>query len=56
MAELFGCGADNISLHLKNVYNENELYESSTAEVFSVVQVEGKRRTRVLDNEKQSPR
>jgi hypothetical protein len=43
MAKLFGCSADNISLHLKNIYKEKELDESSTAEVFSVVQVEGKR-------------
>ena len=43
MAELFGCSADNISLHLKNIYKEKELDELSTAEVFSVVQVEGKR-------------
>jgi len=43
MAELFGCSADNISLHLKNIYKENELDESSTTEVFSVVQIEGKR-------------
>ena len=25
MAELFGCSADNISLHLKNIYKEKEL-------------------------------
>lgn len=43
MAELFGCSADNISLHLKNIYKEKELDELSTAEVFSVVQIEGKR-------------
>ena len=43
MAELFGCSADNISLHLKNIYKEKEIDESSTAEVFSVVQIEGKR-------------
>jgi hypothetical protein len=43
MAELFGCSADNISLHLKNIYKEKELDESSTTEVFSVVQFEGKR-------------
>ncbi len=43
MAKLFGCSADNISLHLKNIYKEKELDESSTAEVFSVVQIEGKR-------------
>lgn len=43
MAELFGCSADNISLHLKNIYEENELDESATAEDFSVVQIEGNR-------------
>ena len=25
MAELFDCTADNVSLHLKNIYSENEL-------------------------------
>ena len=44
MAELFGCSADNISLHLKNIYREGELEESSTSEVFSVVQAEGARK------------
>jgi hypothetical protein len=43
MAELFGCSADNISLHLKNIYAEKELDESATAEDFSVVQIEGDR-------------
>lgn len=43
MAELFGCGADNVSLHLKNIYNEKELNINSTAEYFSVVQNEGGR-------------
>ena len=28
MAELFGCTCDNISLHLKNIYQEKELDES----------------------------
>jgi len=43
MAELFGCSTDNISLHLKNIYKENELNKSSTTEDFSVVQKEGPR-------------
>ena len=43
MAELFDCGADNISLHLKNIYKEEELSEEATAEFFSVVQKEGNR-------------
>lgn len=24
-AELFGCSSDNVSLHLKNIYNERKL-------------------------------
>lgn len=43
MAELFGCSADNISLHLKNIYKEHELEEAATTEDFSVVQTEGSR-------------
>jgi len=43
MAELFGCSSDNISLHLKNIYSEEELFEEGTTEEFSVVQKEGKR-------------
>ena len=43
MAELFDCGTDNISLHLKNIYKEEELSEEATAEYFSVVQKEGNR-------------
>lgn len=43
MAELFDCTADNISLHLKNIYKEEELLEEATAEIFSVVQKEGTR-------------
>jgi len=44
MADLFGCSSDNVSLHLKNIYKEKELDESATAEVFSIVQVEGERK------------
>ena len=44
MAELFGCSSDNISLHLKNIYQEKELDMAATAEEFSVVQKEGKRK------------
>ena len=43
MAELFDCSIDNISFHLKNIYQEGELDENSTTEYFSVVQKEGKR-------------
>ena len=43
MGELFDCSTDNISLHLKNIYAEDELSEEATAEFFSVVQKEGSR-------------
>lgn len=43
MAELFDCSTDNISLHLKNIFREDELDEKSTTEFFSVVQKEGNR-------------
>lgn len=46
MAELFDCTADNISLHLKNIYAENELNVHSTAEKFPVVRREGERDVR----------
>jgi hypothetical protein len=39
MAELFGCTIDNISLHLKNIYSNEE----ATTEESSIVQQEGKR-------------
>lgn len=43
MAELFDTSADNISLHLKNIFSESELSEPATTEDFSVVQTEGRR-------------
>ena len=43
MADLFECTTDNISLHLKNIYKEEELDENRTTEFFSVVQNEGQR-------------
>lgn len=43
MAELFETSSDNISLHLKNIYQERELQEQPTTEDFSVVRQEGKR-------------
>lgn len=46
MAELFQCSTDNVSLHLKNIYNEKELLEPATTEYFSVVQLEGKRKVK----------
>ena len=34
MADLFECTTDNISLHLKNIYKEEELDEKSNYRVF----------------------
>jgi hypothetical protein len=44
MSELFESSTDNIGLHLKNIFSDNELQESATTEDFSVVQSEGGRR------------
>ena len=43
MSILFDCSTDNISLHLKNIFNSNELASNSTTEKISVVQREGDR-------------
>lgn len=42
MAELFGCSADNISLHLKNIFNSGELDKQSVTEKISVTATDGK--------------
>ena len=43
MADLFECSFDNISLHLKNIFKENELDRNSTTEIFLAVR-KGKNR------------
>ena len=43
MSMLFDCSTDNIGLHLKNIFNSNELDVNSTTEKISVVQTEGDR-------------
>ena len=43
MSELFECSTDNVGLHLKNIYNDQELDIDSTTEKFSVVRKEGNR-------------
>lgn len=42
MAVLFDCSTDNISLHLKNIFKEEELDENSVIEEFSVTASDGK--------------
>jgi prophage maintenance system killer protein len=46
MADLFDTSTDNVGLHLKNIFSDNELEEAATTEDFSVVHPEGKRRVR----------
>ena len=43
MAELFDCSTDNISLHLKNIFKENELDGNSVTEEFSATASDGKK-------------
>lgn len=43
MAQLFGCTPDNISLHLKNIFNDGELEKDSVTEEFSATASDGKK-------------
>jgi hypothetical protein len=43
MAKLFGTTSQNITLHLKNIFEEEELDENSTCKDFLQVQIEGSR-------------
>jgi hypothetical protein len=43
MAQLFDSSTDNIGLHLKNIFQSEELDEAATTEDYSVVRQEGKR-------------
>ena len=43
ISDVFETSVDNVGLHLKNIYKENELDEFSTTEDFLVVRQEGKR-------------
>ena len=42
MAELFDCSTDNISLHLKNIFNEGELQKEAVTEKISATASDGK--------------
>ena len=43
MAELFKATKQNVSLHIKNIYDEKELMESATVKDYLTVRQEGKR-------------
>ncbi len=53
MAELFQTTPQNITIHLKNIFNEGELEEKATCKDFLQVHVQGKRevikRTRIQE-------
>lgn len=42
MAILFNCSIDNISLHLKNIFDEGELFEDLVTEEYSTTATDGK--------------
>ena len=42
MSELYGCSTDNISLHLKNIFNSGELVKDSVTEKISATASDGK--------------
>jgi len=46
IAEVFDTSTDNVGLHLKNIYLEQELNEDATTEESSVVQIEGGRQVK----------
>jgi hypothetical protein len=43
MVEVFDCSVDNISLHLKNIFESGELEENSVAEKISATAEDGNR-------------
>ena len=46
MGTLFGCSVSNISVHLRNIYDEGELDKGATVEEISIVAQEGQRYVR----------
>jgi hypothetical protein len=43
MSNVFDCSTDNISLHLKNIFKDNELNENSVVEESSITASDGKK-------------
>jgi len=46
ISELFNTSVDNVALHIKRIYDEEELIETSTSEDYWAVQKEGSREVR----------
>ena len=51
IAELFEKDKSDISRHINNIYNENELNRNSTVANFATVQIEGNRSLKILEIE-----
>ena len=50
MAKVFNCSIDNISLHLKNIFKDEELNESLVVEESSITASDGKKyKTKIYD-------
>ena len=49
MGELFGTTAENVLMHLKNVFRDGELDESATTKDFLAVRQEGSRQVKGPD-------
>ncbi len=50
MAKVFDCSIDNISLHLKNIFKDEELSENAVAEESSITASDGKKyRTKIYN-------
>ncbi len=47
ISELLDTSTDNISLHLKNIYQDKELDAKATTEDYSVVRQEGRREVKL---------
>jgi len=50
MAELFQTSSQNITIHLKNIFEEGELNEDATCKDFLQVQKEGSREVKRTQN------
>lgn len=48
IAELFGTTKQNVSLHLKNIFYNNELIEKETVKDFLTVQNEGRKKEQIM--------
>ena len=55
MAQLFDVSTDNVGLHLKNIFAQEELEGKAVTEESSVVQIEGSREVRFRSRPRRAP-